>query len=134
MSLTVITKPKIEIDEKLLKQLKTQAEESGQVILHFIYQSISPWGSMIRIWPTTYLYDNHSDHQSELVHAENISYYPEWTECESFERKYFTLIFSGLPKSCTSFDFEEHCNGSGGEFFVRNISRNEQDVYYLLMS
>lgn len=135
MSTTVITKPKVEIDPKLLKEIKTQVHELGQVVLHFIYtvpQSLYP--SYIRIWPTTFLYDKGSAHKSELVHIENISLYPTWYECQPGGKYYFTLIFSGLPKSCTSFDFIEHCTNQAGAFAVHDISRNNSDVYYLRMS
>ncbi len=132
MSTTIITKPKVEISPHILSQLKTQTEELGQVIIHFIY--ITPvffTDAKIRIWPTSYLYDHHSDHRSELVHAENITYYPEWQQCDPGVSNYFTLIFSGLPKSCTIFDFIEHCDNNWGAFEVRNIARNESDVYYV---
>jgi hypothetical protein len=40
----------------------------------------------------------------------------------------FTLVFSALPKSCTSFDlFEDIPEGNG--FFTGLISRNKSDVY-----
>ncbi len=91
---------------------------------------ISLLPTYIRIWPSTYLYDHTSDHKSDLVHAEKISYYPEWTMTDSGEA-YFSLVFSGLPKSCTVFDLIEHCTNEGGAFKVLNIPRNESDVYYV---
>lgn len=135
MGTKVIEKPKVEIAEALLKQLATQAEEQGQVILHFLYQvQIFSFGNKIRIWPSSFLYDLHSDHRSELVHVENISIYPEWLELMPGQHHFFTLIFSGLPKSCTLFDFVEHCDGGPGAFEVRNIKRNNSDVYYIRIS
>ena len=131
---TVITKPKVHISPELLDQIKTQTEEVGQVVLHFIIRNIMPWPIGIRIWPTTYLYDNGSDHVSEMVHVENIVQAPEWQEVEPMKETYFTLIFSGLPKGCTSFDFVEECKSEGGEFVCRGIERNDTDVYYLAMS
>ena len=131
MSVSVITKPKVHIAPDLLKQLRDQPEEAGQVIIHFIFRNLHPWSTLIRIWPTTYLYDQDSDHISELVHAENISMYPTWQEVPPLSQSFFTLIFSGLPKSCSVFDFEEVCDGAGGEFALSGISRNEMDVYYI---
>jgi hypothetical protein len=131
MSTTVITKPKVEIAPDLLAKLRTQTEEAGQVILHFLHYNWSFYPSKIRIWPSSYLFDIHSDHRSELVHAENITWYPEWMDVPPMGVDFFTLIFSGLPKSCTVFDFEEHCHNQAGAFVVRNIARNESDVYYL---
>lgn len=134
MSAEVITKPKVEIEADLLKKLKAQTQEMGQVVIHCLYQDILPWGSAIRIWPSTYLFDCHSEHRSELIHAENITMYPEWTSCDPFNKVHFTLIFSGLPSSCSMFNLEEFCNNSGGEFVCHNIPRNESDVYYLMIN
>lgn len=129
MSLTVITET--HVDASLLQQLKTITEESGQVILHFLYKTPFDQIMNIRIWPTSYLYDVHSDHRSELVHAENIVYYPFWMPCFPGEKIHFTLIFTGLPKACTLFDFVEVCDNEYGHFEARNIPRNQTDVYYL---
>lgn len=126
---TIITKPKVTIDPKLLAKIETQIHEAGQIIIHCIIQNISYGGMFMRIWPSTYLIDNGSGHSSELVHAENITYYPQWQEMKMGDN-YFTLIFSGLPKSCTVFDLIEECGGNMGAFRIMNIPRNETDVYY----
>ena len=104
------TKTDIKIDQKIKNDVKTQVDELGQVVLHFTYKtpSTTNMDSLIRIWPTTYLYDLGSAHKSELVHAENIVYYPFWMICPAGKDVHFTLIFSGLPKSCSAFDFIEH--------------------------
>ncbi len=134
MSVIEIKKPKAKIDPSILAQLKTSPEEAGQVILHFIYLSFPLGeGSKIRIWPSSFLFDHHSDHRSELVHIENISLYPEWTDVHPGRQHYFSLIFSGLPKSCTFFDFVEECASQFGAFEVKNIKRNNTDVYYFLL-
>lgn len=73
-----------------------------------------------------------SDHQSEMVHAENISIYPEWQEVLDGSTAYFSLIFTGLPKSCRKFDLYERIPESGG-FMVWGIERNETDVYYVII-
>ena len=131
MGATIIEKPKVEIDPDLLNQIKTSFDYEGQVILHFLYANLSLAYGMIRIWPSSYLFDLHSNHRSDLVHVENISLFPKWQEVNPFTATHFTLIFSRLPKSCTVFDFLEECGGQGGGFEVRNIQRNETDVYYL---
>lgn len=133
MSVTIIDKPKIEIAPDLLNELMTKSEEMGQVVLHFLYHS-GMWGSRIRIWPTTYLYDQHSAHRSELVHTEEISMFPTWTDIQPYQNHYFSLIFSGLPKSCVIFDFMEECSNQGNEFQVKNILRNNSDIYFFKMS
>ena len=133
MCATVITKPETRVSKKLLDEIKSQTEEMGQVVLHFLFQTknILFGDTLIRIWPTTYLYDLGSSHRSELVHVENITYYPDWFLCPAGTETYFTLVFSGLPKSCTAFDFIEHCTNQSGAFEVRNIQRNSSDVYFL---
>jgi len=133
MSPTIIEKPKTKISEKLLRQIKAQTEEMGQVVLHFIFKTSAHvlGDTLIRIWPTSYLYDLGSTHRSDLVHIENITYYPHWYLCPAGTETYFTLVFSGLPKSCTAFDFIEHCTNESGAFQVRNIQRNSSDVYFL---
>jgi len=124
----IIKKPNSIVSPELLEQLKTKTQEQGQVVVHCIQKSDEP--TYIRIWPSTYLYDHHSDHRSELVHAENISYYPIWKEIGAGEYA-FTLIFSGLPKSCLVFDLLEHCENQAGAFRVNSITRNDTDVYYV---
>lgn len=125
---SIIKHPQVDISPEILEELKTQIHEIGQVVVHCIQISTQP--SYIRIWPSTYLYDQHSDHVSELIHAEKISYYPQWTAVDQGET-HFTLIFSGLPKSCLVFDLYEQCNNQGGAFMVNAIVRNSTDVYYV---
>jgi hypothetical protein len=129
MPLTILSEPQIDAD--ILKELKTSIDEQGQVVLHFLYKAPLTQLMNIRIWPTSYLYDLHSSHISELIHFENIVLAPDWTTCFPGENVYFTLIFSGLPKSCTAFDFIEKCENEFGNFEARNIERNASDVYYL---
>jgi hypothetical protein len=130
MSIKILTKPKIEIDPDLLKQLEAQTQEKGQVVLHFLFETVEE-NYFIRIWPTTFLYDQDSTYKSDLIHFENISLYPSWTFCHIGTKNFFTLIFTGLPKSCTTFDFIEECHGATGAFEVRNIARNQTDVYFI---
>lgn len=133
MAATIIKKPETFISSQLLRQIKSQTEEMGQVVLHFVFKTPEMLfgDTLIRIWPTSYLYDLGSAHKSELVHIENITYYPDWYLCPAGSETYFTLIFSGLPKSCTAFDFIEHCTNQSGAFEVKNIQRNKTDVYFL---
>jgi len=125
---TIIKNPTVNISPSLLEDLESKVHEVGQVVVHCIQVSAFP--SYIRIWPTTYLYDHHSSHRSELVHAENITYFPTWKAVGAGEN-YFTLIFSGLPKSCLVFDLLEQCDNQAGAFKVINVPRNETDVYYV---
>lgn len=125
----VVEKPKTLISEELLNELETFTADSGQVIVHGICAAGTE-PLFIRIWPTTYLFDAHSDHISELVHFERISGFPTWTLVPPGSEFAFTLIFSGLPKSCTLFDLKEVIPQANG-FCVSSIHRNNKDVYYL---
>lgn len=124
----VVKNPKVDIDPALLAELKTQIHEAGQVVVHCIQNSKEP--SFIRIWPSTFLYDHHSEHRSNLVHAENITYFPEWKAVSGGDT-HFTLVFSGLPKSVKVFDLQEQCQNQAGAFKVFSIARNNSDVYYV---
>lgn len=126
---TLIKKPNSKIAPELLRELQALTYEQGQVVVHCLYRSVFG-GDLIRIWPTTFLFDCGSDHVSELVTAEKISMYPQWTQVHQGEF-YFTLIFTGLPKSCNVFDIIEDCNGSSGAFKVLGITRTTNDVYYV---
>jgi len=103
--------------------------EDSYVYVHCYFDSPAE-GTLIRIWKTTFLVDKSSGAKSGLVHAENISFAPQWTVIPAKSTFHFLLIFSGLPKSCQRFDFVEEISQPGG-FRVNNIARNEQDVYHL---
>jgi len=126
----IITKPKIEIAPDILKKLQELTQEDGQVIVHCITGGSLFYDSYVRIWNSTYLFDQHSDHTSDLVHVENITLAPEWMLVPAGSIAHYSLIFGGLPKSCTHFDLEEVIPQPGG-FIAKNISRNEMDVYYV---
>lgn len=85
---------------------------------------------LIRIWKTTYLVDRGSGSRSKLVHAENISYAPEWTLVPDKKEFRFLLIFDALPRACASFDLVEDIPQAGG-FHVEGILRNKSDVYHI---
>ncbi|HLZ17678.1 MAG TPA: hypothetical protein VKQ08_11585 [Cyclobacteriaceae bacterium] len=106
--------------------------EESYVYVHCSFSIPSP-DVLIRIWKTTVLKDCHSPGQSQLVHAENISYAPEWTIIPDTGAYSFLLIFTALPKSCTLFDLVEEIPQPGG-FLVRNIRRNRSDVYRVTLA
>lgn len=116
------------IADELLLQLQAEIVQEKQVILHCGYRSDVHLEEKIRIWSSTYLVDRHSNHISKLIHCENISLYPEWTDLPFGKQYWFTLVFSGLPSDCMVFDFIEYIPQSGG-FFREGISRNASDVY-----
>lgn len=120
------------VEEKKVRhgvKIKTQdeAEEESQVVVHCTFVS-REYEQAIRVWKSTYLLDRGSEHRSELVSAFNVSMYPSWTRVKGGHSLQFTLIFTGLPKSCKAFDLIEIIPQPGG-FVERNIPRNEKDVY-----
>lgn len=125
----IIENPKVNVAPSILEELKTFVAEEGQVIIHGLaYGGFT--GTAIRIWPTTYLFDRDSPHRSELLHYEKISAFPIWTPIDPGKIFTFTLIFGGLPSSCTVFDLKEVIPENNG-FHVPDIIRNRQDVYFL---
>lgn len=85
---------------------------------------------LIRIWRTTFLVDNATGAKSGLVHAENISYAPQWTLIPDKKLFRFLLIFDALPRGCVSFDLVEELPQPGG-FHISGIMRNQTDVYHI---
>lgn len=126
---SVIHPPFVSIDADVQKLAKAGLQEFGQVTIHGTCRG-GAWGTAIRIWPTTYLFDCQSAHVSDLVYFERISPYPLWTPVLPNQTLNFTLIFSGLPSPCNVFDLHEVIPESDG-FYIPAIQRNEQDVYYL---
>ncbi|MFB9121199.1 hypothetical protein ACFFUE_08380 [Bergeyella porcorum] len=124
--MTTTTQPFIA--EELLQELQSQTLEERQVIVHCCFPASPLAGNLIRVWRSTFLVDRNSGHRSPLLHAENITIFPFWTEVEPMQDHWFTLIFAGLPNDCTSFDLEEIIPQSGG-FSVKQIRRNNTDVY-----
>ncbi len=120
-----VVQPATELDEETRKSLLSQSDNEGQVIVHCSYYSM---GESLRIWKTTFLTDRDSGHRSRLLHAENITFYPEWTEVPRGTTARFTLVFSKLPKGCKTFNLIEDIPQPGG-FHIRNIQRNKEDVY-----
>lgn len=118
----------IKIDTETLHRLHEQRLEEKQVIVHCYFNCPSSKELLMRIWKSTFLVDNNSSHKSQLLFFENISLYPEWTSVKAGSRFEFTLVFSGLPKECVSFDLHEDIPAAGG-FYIPSISRNKTDVY-----
>ena len=110
---------------------KEEADVESQVVVHCRFTGRFD-DDKVRVWKSTFLVARHSEHRSELVSAFNVSMYPEWTILKKGTVLNFTLIFTGLPKSCRSFDFLEIIPQPGG-FVKRNIARNQTDVYRIVI-
>lgn len=122
-----LTETEVEIEEDVITRLLANTEEAGQVIVHCRIKAAEA-DTYARIWNSTYLLDNHSDHKSELLYSEGIVRHPFWQLIPMGTTLYFTLVFSALPRTCTSFDFREIIPEPGG-FHVERIPRNSTDVY-----
>jgi hypothetical protein len=123
-------RPHISVEVK--EELLASTQETGQVIVHCSYTADNQECG-IRIWKSTYLVAHEVDHQSELLNSFNITLSPEWTMLDPFQTQEFTLIFSGLPDECKTFDLVEKISEQM-PFHVRNIRRNENDVYRIVLS
>lgn len=123
-----VLEEKIFIDSELL----TNIEEESQVIIHCC-MTADEYANAARIWSSTFIIDNQSGKRCQLVFADGITMYPNWTYIEEGSSLNFTLIFNGLPKSCKSFDLVEIIPQAGG-FEYRKINRNKSDVYHVEFS
>ena len=120
------------IEPEILIQIQSEISTEQQVIVHCCFKNDFAVGMLIRIWRTTFLLDTQSSHKSKLLFADNICFNPHWIEVPMVKEYWFTLIFSGLPKDCTHFDFAEIIPEEGG-FFVPKIKRNRTDVYHIIL-
>ncbi len=122
-------KPKPDVDSEVLSSVDPHILEDSFVYVHCHYKNAYK-DMLIRIWRSTFLVDKGSSSRSKLVHAENISFAPMWTQIPDSKTYSFLLIFTSLPKSCQEFDLLEDIPQPCG-FFIGNISRNQTDVYHL---
>lgn len=122
-------KAKPQVDMDVLLAIHPEFLEDSFVYVHCHFKN--KWTeTLIRIWSTTFLIDAASSARCKLVHAENITLAPAWTLIPDKQEFTFLLIFSSLPKSCKRFDLVEEITQPGG-FFVKDIQRNETDVYHI---
>jgi hypothetical protein len=122
-----LVKPRVDVET--LASIDPSTMEDSFVYVHCHFNNTSD-DMLIRIWSTTFLVDRDSAARSQLIHAENISYAPQWTIIPRKGDFTFLLIFGGLPKSCLVFDMIEEIAQPGG-FHIKNIKRNETDVYHI---
>ena len=128
---TLTPEKKTLIGVDVLASIDPDLLEDSYVYVHCSFPISTP-GMLIRIWKTTFLCDNHSPSRSQLIHAENISYAPEWTMIPDKGVYSFLLIFSALPKSCVLFDLIEDIPQPNG-LLVKGIKRNKSDVYRITL-
>ena len=106
--------------------------EERQVVIHINHHAcfracVSSGACSVCLNSTVYLLPNKVSTPSLLVHAINAEQLDNIMILKKEVMK-FSLIFSGLPKDATSFDFIEP--GDGG-WRLLNIKRNKSDVYVL---
>jgi hypothetical protein len=114
----------VKTKKKSSTKTKTLESKERQTIIHCTYKP----EMAVRIWPSTFLIEKESGRKVKLVTAFNISFAPEWTFATNGNK--FTLIFEGLSKGCTQFDLMEIIP-LPDPFVVRNIARNQSDVYHI---
>ncbi len=117
------------VDSDVLASIDPQLLDDSVVYIH-CHCGIQPEEFLIRIWKTTYLLDAVSNNKAELIHAEKISFAPQWTLIPKGVDYSFLLIFTGLTKDCKRFDLVEEIAQPGG-FYVKDIIRNTTDVYHI---
>ncbi len=115
------------VDADVLVDFARKVEERGYVVVHLTFTPNEDIAA-IRVWKTTYLLSRTTNHQSRLVHAENVSIAPRWTELPHGKPYTCTFYFEALPKDVIMFDMAEVIPQPGG-FLYRNIARNKSDVY-----
>jgi len=128
------TKNLVQFNNVATESLLANAKEQGQVIVHCLhYGCSSECGRTIKcelkLNPSVQLIPKNGAIISKLLHAYNINLPPAKNIKESYGTE-FTLVFSGLPKDCTVFDFLEP-DEDGRGWNVKNIKRNNTDVYYI---
>lgn len=124
-----IAKPHLKINDETRKRIQEETQQESQVTVHCTFTS-KGLGERIRIWDSTFLICSETGHKSKLLYSENISLYPVWMDVVFGATVSFTLVFSGLPKSCGEFDLVEDIPEPGG-FAEYGIKRNSSDVYYV---
>ncbi len=122
-----IIKPAIDTD--ILVSIATDLQTDSFIYVHCYFENLGE-DMLIRIWKSTFLVDSTSSSKAKLVHVENISLAPQWTIIPGGVMFHFLLIFTSLPTSCSQFDLIEDIPQPGG-FVVKNIPRNERDVYHI---
>lgn len=122
-----IAKPAVDVET--LTSIDPNVLEDSYVYVHCHFHN-SHKDMLIRIWQSTYLIDKATASRSKLVHVENISLAPVWTQIPDGGTYSFLLIFNALPKSCQLFDLLEDIPQPGG-FFIEGIARNQTDVYHI---
>lgn len=129
----VILDDEVKVEVNICNELKNEIaalnNTEKQVIVHCAIYAID-FGDAARIWKSTYLVDKDKGAKYEMLFAQGISFAPQWTLIPYNKPLEFTLIFKGLPKSCKVFDLIEIIPEEGG-FEVRNIHRNNSDVYHV---
>lgn len=123
----VPVKPTVEPD--VITSVEGWTLEDQHVYVHCYFKNEQE-EMLIRVWRSTFLIDRASGSRSELIHAENISFAPQWTIIRGKITFSFLLIFSALPKDCKVFDLVEDIPQAGG-FHISGIKRNELDVYHV---
>jgi hypothetical protein len=85
------------VDSDVLASIEPQILDDSVVYIH-CHCGVQPEEFLIRIWKTTFLVDPVSFAKTDLIHAEKITFAPQWTLIPKGVNYSFLLIFTGLPK------------------------------------
>ena len=130
--MNTITYPTISSPVAIDAKLAELPSEERQVVIHINHHAcfrscVSSGACSVCLNSTVYLLPNTTSTPSLLLHAINAELLDNMMILKK-EVMNFSLIFCGLPKNATSFDFIEP--GDGG-WRLLNIKRNKSDVYVL---
>ncbi|MFW5804792.1 MAG: hypothetical protein ACOCWG_06135 [bacterium] len=124
----IIKPPKIEVDKKLLEDIKEQTDKEKQVIVH-CYFIVPFMCSSIRIRHETYLKSKDGSFISSLITAIKIAIYPDWSFVRSGMLAEFTLCFSGFSDDSDNRTFTVFEDVGEHGFRSPPILKNDSDVY-----
>src|SRR5436190_15847660 len=85
----VKTKPHVDVET--MSEISPATLDDSFVYVHCHYQN-GGQDMLIRIWKTTFLIDKVSGSRSRLLHAENITFAPTWTQIPNEGTYSFLLV------------------------------------------
>jgi hypothetical protein len=87
--------------------------------------------ALVRIWKTTFLVDHATGLKSGLIHAENIALLRCGRLIPDKITHNFLFDLRSLAKGCSQFGPYRRIFLSLVDFCVKNIQRNQRDVYHV---
>lgn len=120
--------PTIKVD--LAPELLEQTKDEQQVIITVRFRSYSGIGRFVD--PQVRLVCRQTGQVSRLLAYHNAELFPGSRPYQEDE-PHPVMIFEGLPRECTAFDLREPSRSGVIPWMVDDVTRNDQDVYTLLV-